>query len=84
LELIQEMNKWRKVQILATSRKEKDIEEVLYPLVTCQIGIQDAQIDDDIQLHIRHRLHSDPKLKKWPLDIQGEIEKSLINGANGM
>jgi hypothetical protein len=35
LELIQEMNKWRTVQILATSRKEKDIEEVLQPLVTC-------------------------------------------------
>jgi hypothetical protein len=54
LELIQEMNKWRTVQILATSRKEKDIEDVLQPLVTCQICIQDAQIDDDIQLHIRH------------------------------
>jgi hypothetical protein len=42
LELIQEMNKWRTVQILATSRKEKDIEEILQRLVSCQICIQDA------------------------------------------
>jgi hypothetical protein len=63
LELVQEMNELRTVQILVTSRKEKDIEEVLKTLVTCQVCIQDAQLDD-IQLHIRHQLKNDRKLKK--------------------
>jgi hypothetical protein len=84
LELIEEMNRWGAVQILATSRKEKDIEEALHPLVTCQICIQDAQIDDDIKLYIRQRLQNDSKLKKWPLMVQREIEESLMDGANGM
>lgn len=84
LELIQEMNEWRTVQILATSRKEKDIEDVLKSLATCQICIQDAQVDNDIQLYIHHRLLNDPKLKKWPPKVQKEIEASLKDGAHGM
>jgi len=84
LVLIEEINRWGAVQILATSRKEKDIEEALHPLVTCQICIQDAQIDNDIKLYIRHRLQNDSKLKKWPLKVQREIEESLMAGANGM
>lgn len=84
LQLIQEMNKWRMVQILATSRKEKDIEEVLKPLVTCQISIQDAEVDHDIQLYIHYQIQNDPRLQKWPLEMHREIEKSLMDGAHGM
>jgi hypothetical protein len=84
LDLIQEVNELRGVQILVTSRKEKDIEEVLQPLVKNQICIQDAQVHDDIQLYIRDRLQNDPKLKRWPSRVQEEIERCLLNGAHGM
>lgn len=84
LELIQEMSKWRTVQILATSRKEKGIEEVLQPLVTFQISIQDAEVDYDIQLYIRHQLQNDLRLQKWPYEVHKEIEESLMDGAHGM
>jgi hypothetical protein len=86
LELIRKIREWKvgKVHVLATSRKEKDIEEALEPLVTSKIGIQSAEVDGDIQLLIREQLHNDPKLKKWPAKVQEEVEKTLMEGANGM
>jgi hypothetical protein len=86
LELIREISGWKmgKIHILATSRRERDIEEALEPLLTDQICIQSAQVNGDIQLHIRERLHNDPKLKKWPVKVKEEIEETLMDGACGM
>jgi len=85
LELIREISGWKmKIHILATSRKERDIEEALEPLLTGQICVQSEQINGDIQLHVRERLHNDPKLKKWPVKVKEEIEKALMDGACGM
>jgi len=86
LGMLKEIVDWKleKLHILTTSRREKDIEESLTPLTTGQICIQSALVNADIQLHIRHRLQNDQKLKRWPLVVQGEIEKSLMDGAHGM
>lgn len=86
LELIRKIRGWKvgKVHVLATSRKEKDIEEALEPLVTSKICIQSTQVNGDIQLLIREQLHNDPKLKKWPAKVQEEVEKTLMEWANGM
>jgi hypothetical protein len=43
-----------------------------------------AAVVADIQIHIRERLQHDPKLRKWPLPVQLEIEEALISGAHGM
>ncbi len=85
LVLIKDMAEWniRKLHIMATSRREKDIEEALESLVTDQICIQTALVNPDIQLHIRERLQHDRKLK-WPPEIQKEIEETLMQGAHGM
>ncbi|KAH0545421.1 hypothetical protein FGG08_000562 [Glutinoglossum americanum] len=85
LVLVEEMARWdiRELHILATSRKEIDIEEALEPLVTHQICIQGELVNADIELHIRERLRHDPKLK-WPLEIQEEIQEALVKGAQGM
>jgi hypothetical protein len=86
LELIVEINGWMggDIHMLATSRKERDIEEALSPLLTCQICIQSAQVNGDIQLHIRERLENDPKLKKWGSKLHEEIEETLMDRAHGM
>jgi hypothetical protein len=86
LELIENIISWKleKIHILATSRREREIEEVLEPLVTGQICIQSTLVDTDIHIHIRERLQNDPKLRNWPVNVQREIEKSLMDGANGM
>ncbi len=72
------------LHILATSRREKDIEETLAPLTTSQTCIQSALVDADICIYIRERLQTDPKLRKWPKNVQMEIEKILMDGAHGM
>lgn len=72
------------LHVLATSRKEHDIAVSLEPLVTCQKCIQSALVDADIQVHILERLSKDPKLNKWPIDVQKEIEGALMRGSKGM
>lgn len=86
LVLIEEVIGWKikNLHILATSRKEGDIEEVLEPLVTDQICIQSALINADIRLHIRERLEHDRVLRKRPKELKDTIEATLMEGAHGM
>jgi hypothetical protein len=86
LELVEEITQWnlQKMHVLATSRREWDIEEKIDQLVTNQICIQSALVNADIQLHIHERLQHDRKLSKWSPEIQGEIEETLMEGAHGM
>lgn len=86
LQFIQALVDWDidNLHILATSRKENDIATSLEPLVTCQLCIQSALVDADIRVHVLERLSNDPKLNKWPVDVQGEIENTLTRDARGM
>lgn len=79
LEFIKALMGWNttNLHVLTTSRKEKDIAAWLESLVTCQLCIQSAPFDADIRLNALERLSSDPKLKKWPVDVQKEIENTL-------
>lgn len=72
------------LHIIATSRRERDIEETLEPLVTGQVCIQSALVNADIHIHLCDRLQNDPKLKKWPANVRREIENTLMDGAHGM
>ena len=76
--------KTNSLHLLATSRKENDIETTLQPLVTCQLCIQSKLVDADIRIHVIERLSNDPKLKKWPTNVKSEIEDILSEGAKGM
>lgn len=86
LGLIRNLTSWKveKLHVLATSRRERDIEESLLPLINDQICIQSALVNADIRTHVREQLRSDPKLQKWHPDIQMEIEQTLTDGAQGM
>jgi hypothetical protein len=83
---IEGMAGWKlgKLHILATSRREKDIEETLEPLVTGQICIASALVDADIQTYLHEKLQNDSKLKSWPANVQKEIQETLMDGAHGM
>jgi hypothetical protein len=72
------------LHVLATSRRERDIEESLTPLVTSEICLHSALVNVDIDTHISQRLQNDPKLKKWPVNVRGEIKDALMEGAQGM
>jgi adenylylsulfate kinase-like enzyme len=92
-ELLEDINKiarWKigKSHILATSRREKDIEESLDSLVNDQkkICIQSALVNDDIRTYVQKRLQSDQNLKRWrnKPEVQQEIETKLMGKADGM
>lgn len=70
--------------LLATSRRERDIEENLTPFAKYVINAQSAVIDEDIRLYVEDRLSMDPKLKKWPAEVKTEISTVIMKEANGM
>lgn len=70
--------------VMATSRREKDIEEHLRPIANYNIDIQSAVVDKDIEVYVRDRLAIDPKLRKWPKSVQGEITSVMMEKAKGM
>ena len=86
LGLIEEIRDWKvgKLNMLATGRAERDIEDGIGPHVSARINLHSWQVNADIQTHIRERLENDPKLKKWSAKVHGEIEAVLMEGAHGM
>lgn len=72
------------LRILATSRREWDIEEPLRSVSDYNINIQSAIVDEDIRTYIEARLVTDPKLKKWPANVHIEILEQLMEKADGM
>ena len=90
METIETMTGWQlqNLHLLMTSRKERDIEEVLEKIVIedDSISLQRKEVDNDIQHYIQHRLSEDKNLAKWNKDaaVRLEIEDALVSGARGM
>lgn len=86
LSFIEEITDWKLdgLHILATSRQDQMTNERLASRISDSVDLQSAIVDLDIRVHIRERLRSDFSLKKWPPKVKEEIEKSLMEGANGM
>ncbi|KAI9838025.1 MAG: hypothetical protein M1819_006179 [Sarea resinae] len=85
LQIIEQVVSWkiRKLHFLVTSQPKPDIQDSLHPLVTDQMDLQGAVVDD-IKICVHERLKSDPKLKKLPQNIKNDIETTLCSNANGM
>lgn len=87
LDLIEEIMAWKlgKLHVLVTSRKEQAFSDRLPPLATGKFDIQKL-ILEDIRIYVRETLQHDPQFtrKKWLPKMQGEIEKTLIEHADGM
>jgi Cdc6-like AAA superfamily ATPase len=73
-----------KLRILATSRKEQDIERALRGISTVISLNQNQWVDNDIRFYIQSRLREDRKLSRWPEALRSEIEVALVKGAMGM
>ncbi|KIV93472.1 hypothetical protein PV10_04684 [Exophiala mesophila] len=72
------------LRVMATSRREKDIEDHLRPISNYNIDIQRAVVDEDIEVYVRDRLATDPKLTIWPEVVKAEIITVMMEKANGM
>ncbi|RDL42520.1 Uncharacterized protein BP5553_02499 [Venustampulla echinocandica] len=86
-DVLRQINEWAasNLHVLVTGRREVDLSEALDPLCSIPpISIQGAAVRSDIQKFICAELANDRKLKMWPAEIQAEIERVLVEGANGM
>ena len=76
------------LHVLVTSRREIDIDEALTSFSSSQnrISIQSTSVNADIRIYVHDRLQADRKLKRWQKDLnmQREIEDTLISKAHGM
>lgn len=87
LPLLKEIKRWNiaGLRLLVTSRREKDIEDALSPILSGRIPLEKSGIDSDIRDFVHHTVHSDEsKLLKWPADLRSDIETTLLEGADGM
>ena len=74
----------QKLRILVTSRREKDIEDVLGQVAIYNINIQSNIVDADISVYICDQMATDTKLKKWPDSVKNQILTELMAKAGGM
>ncbi|KAH0402552.1 purine and uridine phosphorylase, partial [Aureobasidium melanogenum] len=76
------------IQIIATSRKEYDIEVAFTKWLTndVMLSIQQLEVDKDIQAYVHARIRSDSDLQQWrgKAILQNEIEVKLMRKAQGM
>jgi NACHT domain len=71
------------LRLLATSRKELDIERALLPLAT-GLSLSNPYVDEDIRTYVKGRLQEDAKFGRWPESLKRETEEALVKGAKGM
>jgi hypothetical protein len=87
LKLIKEMHRWSidNLHILATSRKEPDIEHtMLLSLKSPAVCIEVSQNTADIDLYVRNQLNSHRSLKTLGAPLKNEMEDTLVSKSNGM
>jgi hypothetical protein len=72
------------LNILATSRKERDLEASLTKIASKCIDLQNAEVDADIQRYIEDELSKDWKLTEPPAKVKEDIKKALTEKAKGM
>lgn len=75
---------FKSMNVLVTSRMERDIVESLQNATDNVICIQERDVDLDIALHVQTCLSNDPKLRRWNDAVKEEILDSLVRGAHGM
>ena len=75
--------RFAKIQLLASSREYIDIERVMEDF-SVSLSMANEFVQDDIRIHVRHKMNSNPKFTWWPQDLRDEVEEAVSIGARGM
>lgn len=75
VELLSEQN--RNLHLIATSRKEVDIQESLQAVATAKLDIQTA-FRGDIELFVKNSLERERLLARWSTQIKAEVKSTLL------
>ncbi len=86
LGFLEELRSWNQanLHVLATSRRETDIEDCLRGIATHTTSLEENVVDTDVLTYVEHQLQHDAALSKWPERMRCEIRNVLMDGANGM
>jgi hypothetical protein len=86
LNLLEEIHGWNmdSLHLLATSRREQDIEETLTSLVSHQVFMDEELVGGDIEVHVSRTLHNDAKFCRCSAEMKENIKTTLMEGAHGM
>jgi hypothetical protein len=86
LTVLKQIHKWGydTLHLLMTSRKERDIEEMLHGLVSHEVLMDKSCVDDDIRLYVSKTLDEDIKLSMCSVEEKEMVRASLMRGAQGM
>lgn len=88
LKVLEDIFDWelQHMHTLMTSRREKEIEDVLEEAKGPRnhICIMNDAVDEDIKLYVSHELSSRKSLRKRSNATKTEIERALTKGAHGM
>ncbi|KAF7923232.1 uncharacterized protein EAE98_007937 [Botrytis deweyae] len=77
--------KYQRLRLLVTSRQLTEIEEVLSPLVSGRMCLQDnLSARSDIRYFVSEKMDHDKIMSKWPQDIRDQIEFKLTEEGDGM
>lgn len=73
------------VRVLITSRKEREIEEVLLSTLQAPaICVESAQIEDDIRRYVTSQMDLDRRFRRLNESLKEEIKNTLADKADGM
>ena len=86
LAVLVEMADWKlhNLHVLATSRREPDINERLTPIVSLIVSLDSDLVDADIRLYLSTTLVRDKRFRVWNAVERQEIEENLMQQARGM
>ncbi|KAF8528725.1 hypothetical protein JB92DRAFT_749607 [Gautieria morchelliformis] len=72
------------LHLLAASRRESDIEDMLDSVTSHQVYLDESLVDDDIRVHVSKTLDLDIKFSRCSTEEKKIIESTLADGAHGM
>lgn len=86
LGILLEIANWEldNLHLLATSRRERYIEDRLTPIVSSRTGLDSDLVDADIRAYLRITMLRDFRFKMWSAGERQEVEDSLMQRAQGM
>ncbi|KPM42954.1 hypothetical protein AK830_g3643 [Neonectria ditissima] len=74
--------RFSKIQLLVTSRKELEIERTMSE-ISSPVSMSNPLVEEDIKKFVRSQIQRG-QFQKWPSELKDEVEESLSNGAKGM
>ena len=74
--------RFKKIQLLASSREYIDIERVMEE-ISLSVSMANPSVEEDIRRYVHSTLQSNPKFRHWPQELLDEVEDTLSTGARG-